>query len=168
MKLKTLLQIVKYIRAIDAETAINASMLSTLIEDGKLPYEKRGNRIVMDIDTVLPMLCKLLGGIQTNTVPHIRTIRSVIQEIRLNMQDLGLSEEQIRTAVRDGTVDSIRVGNRAYIAVEMFEEPYVQRFSNALFRDEDNNSCREQDSYAQMSMLLKNTAPMPKITRVRK
>jgi hypothetical protein len=46
LRIQTLPKIVKIIREIDPNTAINESMLIDLIEQGKIPYGKKGNRTV--------------------------------------------------------------------------------------------------------------------------
>ena len=108
-------------------------MLSDLIASGCLPYEKRGNRTVADFDTVMMCLNQMLGLEATNAIPHVRTIRGATRDIKNNNSDLGIGEEQIRAAVDDERIDFIRIGNRAYIALELFEEPYIQHFTQIRF-----------------------------------
>ena len=125
MKIKTLPQIVKAVKAYDADTAINESMLSDLIASGCLPFEKRGNRTVADFDTVMMCLNQMLGLEATNTIPLLRTIRGAAKDIKRNKSELGIGEEQIRAAVDEERIDFIRIGNRAYLALELFDEPYI-------------------------------------------
>ena len=75
MRIKTIPQIVRFIKEQDADTAINESMLSALISSGNLPHERHGNRTVSDIDMVFPCLNRMLGLNADTTLPRLRTIR---------------------------------------------------------------------------------------------
>lgn len=61
MRIQTLPKIVKIIKEIDPNTAINESMLIDLIEQGKIPYGKKGNRTISDMDMIIPILNEQLG-----------------------------------------------------------------------------------------------------------
>lgn len=150
MKIKTLPQIVKAVKAYDTDTAINESMLSDLITSGCLPFENRGKRTVSDFDTAMMCLNQMLGLEATNAIPHLRTIRGVARNINRNKSELGIGEEHIRAAVYDERIDFIRIGNRAYIALELFEEPYIQHFTQIRFdrterRRKADSSCLDTD-----------------------
>ena len=56
MQLMTLQKTVDKIRAYDPNTAVNFSMLSRLVGDGMIPYEKHGNRTIIDYDRLVVRL----------------------------------------------------------------------------------------------------------------
>lgn len=133
MRIKTLPQIVNFIKVEDPHTAINESMLVSLINEKSIPVSKRGNRTVADIDTVIPCLNQLLTLENSQKIPHIRTIRSAVSDAKENFPDLGIGEKQVREAVDNEKISAIRVGNRAYIAMEFFEEPFVTHIFSSDF-----------------------------------
>lgn len=167
MRIKTLPQIVKIIKNYDPGTAVNESMLVALIASGSLPYSKRGNRTVADLDVVVPFLNHMLGLENAQQAPHIRTIRSAICEVKQKFPDLGIGEKQIRTAIKNEQLDVIRIGNRAYIAMEFFEEPYVNRFSpscNIAFTTKKKSN----HAIEQISTLLSRNTSVPTVKRVKR
>lgn len=168
MRIRTLPQIIKIIKDTDAQTAITESMLSALIDIGTLPYEKRGNRTVMDYDKLVSIFNSILALDETINIPHIRTIRCAIQENRTRLQELGICEDQIRSAVREDRISTIRVGNRAYIATELFDVPYVQRFTQADIKTEDCRQKKLDNTYVQISEILSSNIGAPKVRRIRK
>ena len=78
-------------------------------------YEKLGNRTVVDYDVIILILNRILELDGTTTLPHIRTIRSVVREQKTLLQELGIGEEQIRSAVKKDKIKSLQIGNRFYI-----------------------------------------------------
>lgn len=168
MKIKTLPKIVKAVKAYDAGTALNESMLSELIVSGCLPFEKRGNRTVADFDTTMICLNQMLGLEAPNAIPHIRTIRGAVRNIKNSKPDLGIGEEQIRAAVDDERIDFIRIGNRAYIALELFEEPYVQLFTQIKFDNTERRRKADSSALAQIGLLISNSQGIPTVKRIRK
>ncbi|MBQ8407498.1 MAG: hypothetical protein IJY39_01395 [Clostridia bacterium] len=102
MKIKTLPQIVKAVKAYDADTAINESMLSNLIASGCLPFEKRGNRTVADFDTAMMCLNQMLGLEATNTIPLLRTIRGAAKDIKeTNSSSVSVKNRYARLSMRN-------------------------------------------------------------------
>ena len=168
MKIKTLPQIVKAVKAYDTDTAINESMLSYLIASGCIPFEKRGNRTVSDFDTAMMCLNQMLGLEATKKIPHIRTIRGATRDIKNNKADLGIGEEQIRAAVDDERIDFIRIGNRTYIAVELFNEPYIQHFTQIRFDCTERKRKADSSALAQIGLLISNSQGVPTVKRIRK
>ena len=51
-------------------------------------------------------------------------IHNAFLEVRESNLELGISEQRIRRLVGMGKLPHIRIGNRAYVALESFEEPY--------------------------------------------
>ena len=168
MKIKTLPQIVKAVKAYDADTALNESMLSDLIASGCLPFEKRGNRTVADFDTAMMCLNQMLGLEATNAIPRLRTIRGAARDIKSNEPELGIGEEQIRAAVDDERIDFIRIGNRAYIALELFEEPYIQHFTQIRFDRTERRRKADSSALAQIGLLISGSKGIPTVKRIRK
>ena len=166
MRIQTLPKIVKKFKEIDPNTAINESMLIDLIEQGKIPYGKKGNRTVSDMDMIISILNGLLGLDDTETTPSIRTVRTAITELKQNFPDIGISEKQVRAAIENNQIDYIQIGNRTYIAMEFFNEPYVNRFSPIsyapLLKQKKDNLAIEQ-----FNQLMSQNTVIPKVKRVR-
>ena len=166
MRIQTLPQIVNYIKSEDPHTAVNESMLISLINDKLIPISKRGNRTVADIDTVIPCLNQLLTIENCQKIPHIRTIRSAISEAKEKFPDLGIGEKQIRDAVETEKISVIHVGNRAYIAMEFFEEPFVTRIFSSDF--DFVASKKSSRVVEQIYELLASNTKKKKMIRIRK
>lgn len=131
MRLKTIPQAVTKLHEDDPGTALNRSMLLTLMDEGLLDYEMRGNRRVIDYDDLCVRLRELLGLTEEHgylsSLPHIRTIDSAYRELKETRPELGLSEERIRMLIDTGRLVCIPIGNRSYIAMELFKPPYDRR-----------------------------------------
>ena len=127
MRLKTLTQIVHEIRIADPESAVGESFLAALVEENELCHTYRGNRLVADAEAVVPVLNRLFGFEETADLPQIRTIRGAVAELKRNRPEIGIGEKMIRSAVKDGRIASIGIGNREYIAMQSFDEPYCRR-----------------------------------------
>ena len=131
MRLKTIPQAVAKLHEDDPGTALNRSMLLTLMDEGLLDYEMRGNRRVIDYDDLCVRLRELLGLTEgrgyLSSLPHIRTIDSAYRELKETRPELGLSEERIRMLIDTGRLVCIPIGNRSYIAMELFKPPYDRR-----------------------------------------
>lgn len=55
-------------------------------------------------------------------VDRIRTIDTAYEEIRKNDPDTAISRNYIRQIVRDGTIPSIRTGNKYLVSMQVLEE----------------------------------------------
>ena len=168
MKINTIPQIVKTVKKIDIESAINESMISELIATGCITYEKRGNRTVTDFDSTIMCLNRILGLGNHAKIPHIRTIRGAVKDLKHQSNNLGISESHIREAANNGFIDTIRIGNRAYIALEIFEEPYVWRFTKMNIEHAERKSKAINSAADQIGSLIANSQGMPVVKRVRK
>ena len=131
MRLKTIPQAVTKLHEDDPGTALNRSMLLTLMNEGLLDYEMRGNRRVIDYDDLCVRLRELLGLTEghgyLSPLPHIRSVNGAYRELKETRPELGLSEERIRMLIDTGRLVCIPIGNRSYIALELFKPPYDQR-----------------------------------------
>ena len=170
MKIMSLPHIVRLIKESDPDTAFNETMLSTLVNNGCLPWDKRGTRTVADFDTVIPLLNKMPGQGISDKIPRIRTIRGICKELRVTHPCIGIGEEQIRVAVEENQVDCLRIGNRAYLCVEMFDEPYVKRFCRAAvtLREPEPKRKPTFNAAEQISELLSGSGTTPTVKRVRR
>ena len=116
----------------------------------------------------IPGMNQMLGLDGTTALPHLRTIRGAVKELRSDSPGLGLGEDQIRTAVQDGRIDCIRIGNRTYIALEFFKEPYVQRFTRMRFAENECKPKLRDSTHEQLAQLVVRSQGMPAVQRVRK
>lgn len=167
MRLKTLAQIVHEIRTADPESAIGESFLAALVEGNELWHTYRGNRLVVDAEAVAPILNRLLGFEETAELPRIRTIRGAVAELKRNRPETGIGEKMTRSAVKDGRIASIGIGNREYIAMQSFDEPYCRR----IFEHSEVISKKEiirRGVMEQMTDVLARNPAMPTVTRVRR
>ena len=135
MRIKTIKAIVEDIRRIDGGTAVNPSMLHSLAKNKKLVVHTRGNRLVCDADTLPTQLNQLFGLTGNTEMPHIRSIHNAFLYLREFNPELGISEEQMRRLIGIEVLPHIRVGNRAYVALESFEAPYNECLLCDDYRD---------------------------------
>lgn len=63
-------------------------------------------------------------------VDRIRTIDTAYEEIRKNDPDTAISRNYIRQIVRDGTIPSIRTGNKYLVSMQVLEE-YIKSQTTA-------------------------------------
>lgn len=167
MRLKTLAQIVHEIRTADPESAVGESFLTALVAENELWHTYRGNRLVADAESVAPALNRMLGFEGTAELPRIRTIRGAVAELKRSRLEIGIGEKMIRSAVKDGRISSIGIGNREYIAMQSFDEPYCRR----IFEPATVISKKEVIRLGvmeQMSDVLARNPAMPTVTRVRR
>ena len=143
-------------------------MISELIATGCIPYEKRGNRTVTDFDSTIMCLNRILGLGNHAKTPHIRTIRGAVKDLKQQRNNLGISELRIREAIQNSFIDTIRIGNRAYIALEFFEEPYIRRFTKMNIEHAERKSKAINSAADQIGSLIANSQGMPVVKRVRK
>ena len=168
MRIKTIPQIVKAAQELDPGTILNETMLTELMASGNLPYEKHGNRTVTDVDTVIPCLNRMLGLNADASLPRLRTIRGAAKALREHRSELGIGEEHIRAAVNDGRIDCIRIGNRAYIAMEFFDEPYIQRFTRIELGGTERKRKGDSSAVAQIGAIIAHSQGIPLVKRVRR
>ena len=137
MRVKTINAIVEEVRLIDGSTAVNQSMIRVLAENKKLDFLYRGNRLVCDADKLPEQLNQLFRLIDNTEMPRIRSIHNAFLELRELNPELGISEEMIRRLVGMGKLPHIRVGNRAYVALESFDPPYNECLLCDDYRDSE-------------------------------
>jgi hypothetical protein len=124
--------------------------------------------MVSDLDIVIPYLNRMLGLEETTVIPHLRTIRGAAQELRSHCPKLGLSEDHVRAAVNDGRIDCIRIGNRVYIAMEFFENPYVQRFTQMKLTSDEHQFKPRDGTHEQICQLIVQSQGIPVVQRIRR
>lgn len=168
MRLKTLSQIVLEIRAGDPESALGESFLMALVEENELWHTYRGKRLVADAESVAPVLNRLLCFEETAELPHIRTIRGAVAELKRSRPEIEIGEKMIRSAVKDGRIASIGIGNREYIAMQSFDEPYCRRIFEPVAIVASKKEIIRRGVIEQMSDVLARNPVMPTVTRVRR
>ena len=167
MRLKTLTQIVHEIRTADPESAVGESFLTALVEENELWHTYRGNRLVADAEAVAPVLNRMLGFEGTAELPRIRTIRGAVAELKISYSEIGIGEKMIRSAVKDGRIASIGIGNREYIAMQSFDEAYCRRIFESVAVVSKKEIIR-RGVIEQMADVLARNPAMPTVTRSRR
>ena len=124
MNIVTTARAVQMIRAEDPNSVINGDMLRRLFAEKKLPSWKHGKRTVCEFDQLVEGINELLGLEVKKVMPRVRSIHDAFIELRELNPQLGVSEQRMRRLVGLGRLPHIRVGTRAYVALESFEEPY--------------------------------------------
>ena len=170
MQLMTLQKAVDKIRAYDPNTAVNFSMLSRLVGDGMIPYEKHGNRTIIDYDRLVVRLKDMLFLSRRDPInpPHIRSISDAFDEAKSEINRLGVGRERLRELVNCGKVPSLHIGNRRYIALEVFRAPDNSVLFSGTYTKEDRPARRRGMTYADelMDDLLKRGARQAPVKRV--
>jgi hypothetical protein len=168
LRIKTVPAIVKQIKKIDPSSAISESFLFALIKENLIPFTHHGNRMVIDGDSIVFTLNELLGFKGSTTLPHIRTIRKAVEELKEQNFEIGIGEKLIRKAVKDKRISCIRIGNREYISMQSFEEPYCSR----IFSPTPSRSSRAEivrnDLMEQISRAISTNPLIPTVKRIHK
>ena len=109
----------------------------------------------------------MLGFEETKELPQIRTIRGAVAELKRSRPEIGIGEKMIRSAVKGGRIASIGIGNREYIAMRGFDEPYCRRiFEQASVVSK--KAIIRRGVMEQMADVLARNPAMPAVTRVRR
>lgn len=169
MRIKTIPSIVTEIRILDPSSAVGESFLMSLAESKQLPHTYHGNRLVADAEAIAPTLNSLLGFEGNGNLPHIRTIREAVAELKQSRPAIGIGEKLIRSAVKDGRIPSIRIGNREYIAMQSFDEPYCRRiFEPTATAPVSRAEVVRRDVMEQMAQTIASSPFIPTVTRARR
>lgn len=168
MRIKTIPSLVSEIRTIDPSSAVGESFLMHLTVSKQLSHSYHGNRLVVDADAIVPTLNHLLGFEGNGNLPHIRTIREAAAELKQIHPQMGVGEKLIRSAVKDGRIASICIGNRKYIALESFDEPYCRRIFAVASTMVSRVEVVRKDVMEQMAQTIASNPFIPTIKRVRK
>lgn len=124
MRLMSTSELIREIQKVDGNTAVNPDMLRSLVRAEKVKHLFHGGRLRIDADQFPKNMNDLLGLDLDTKMPRIRSIHNAFTEVRESNPELGISEQRIRRLIGMGKLPHIRVGNRAYVALESFEEPY--------------------------------------------
>jgi hypothetical protein len=169
LRIKTIPSIVAEIKTLDPSSAVGASFLTALAEAKQLPHTYHGNRLVVDAEALAPTLNRLLGFEGNGGIPHIRTIRGAVAELKGSRPAMGIGEKLIRSAVKDGRIPCIRIGNREYIAMQSFDEPYCRRiFEPTATAPISRAEAVRCDAMEQMAKTIASSPFVPTVTRARK
>ncbi len=80
-----------------------------------------------DAEALAPVLNRMLGFEEAARLPQIPAIRGAGAKLKRSRPEIGIGKKMIRNAVKDGRITSIGIGNREYIAMQSFDEPYCRR-----------------------------------------
>lgn len=169
MRIKTIPSIVTEIKTLDPSSAVGESFLVALAESKQLSHTYHGNRLVADAEAIAPTLNRLLGFEGNGNLPHIRTIREAAAELKQNRPMMGIGEKLIRSAVKDGRIPSIRIGNREYIAMQSFDEPYCRCiFEPTATAPVSRTEAVRRDVMKQMAQRIASSPYVPTVIRARR
>ena len=158
MRFKTINEIVNIFKKHDLETALCRTFLQKLLDDGKVPYEKHGNRVVCDYDTLLMKLNIMLGMGPLTKFVRLRSIDKAILELKKQGSEIGIGEDRLRELISAGMVPTVQIGNRNYLAMEMFSPPFDRLFNADAYVYKDREPIqtrRKKYSEEQLSELIK-------------
>lgn len=127
---ETVPKLVKHYKTVDPNTAINASMLCTLVGDGRIRSARHGNRIVLNRNVVAEDISLLLN-VNCDGMPHLRSIRSAVGEMELRSN--GVGEERLRDWVKSGDIPSLHIGSWDYIALESLTNDALEKLEHFTF-----------------------------------
>lgn len=144
MRLSPLKATVEEIKKGDGDTAVTPGMLRTLVKSKKITHLYRGNKLVLDADKLPEELNGLLGLNKNKTMPRIRSIHKAYLELRKESPELAISEELIRILVAMGELPCVRVGNRAYIALESFDPQYNVVSLSVNYREREDEMLKRR------------------------
>ena len=166
MKIKTLPKLAREILTIDPLSAISESFIAFLAHINELPHTYHGNRLVADAEALAPTLNHLFGFEENGELPHIRSIRDASEEIKKRYPDIGIGEKRIRQAVRDGRIASVSIGNRKYIALESFDEPYCGKLLEGSAPKKISRTEKVRSNVLeQVAQTIASSAFVPNVTR---
>lgn len=124
MRLMSIAVLIRELQKVDGDTAVNPDMLRFLVKEKKITHLYHGKSLRINADQ-FPQDINYLFGLDPNMeMPRIRSIHNAFLEVRESNPELGISEQRIRRLVGLGKLPHIRVGNRAYVALESFDAPY--------------------------------------------
>ena len=158
MRFKTINETVKSFRQQDPDTAFNRDFLLRLFSDGKVPFEKHGNRVVCDLESLLMKLNVMLGMGPFARFLRLRSIEKAVLELKKQGSEIGIGEDRLREMISAGMVPTVQIGNRNYLAMEMFSPPFDRLFNSDAYVYKDRGpiqSRRRKYSEEQMSELFK-------------
>ena len=124
--------------------------------------------MVADAEAIAPTLNRLLGFDENGDIPYIRTIREAATELKQSRPMMGIGEKLIRSVVKDGRIPSIRIGNREYVAMQSFYEPYCRRIFEPTPTTVSRAEIVRKDVMEQMAQTLSSNPFIPTVTRARR
>ena len=124
MKIQTIRKATQTIKSSDAQSAINNNMLRTLAENQRINSFKRENRTLFEVEILRDDINVMFGLGKGKDFPRVRSIHDAYTELRTSNPELGISEERIRFLIKKQKIPFIKIGNRAYVALETFEPPF--------------------------------------------
>ena len=138
MRLMSIPALIREIQKVDGNTAVNPDMLRSLVRDKKVKHLYHGDKLRINAEQ-FPMDMNSLFGLDPNKeMPRIRSIHNAFVEVREFNPELGISEQRIRRLVGLGMLPHLRIGNRAYVALESFAEPYNECLMYDDYQDSED------------------------------
>ncbi len=123
---------------------------------------------VLNFESIIEALNTHYGFDGETFCPLIRTIPDGIAEMRQSAQYYKIGDRLLRRCISDGILPTISIGNRNYIALQSFMEPY----SRALVYGQTERRARAEqivnDMLQQMSECISARGGVPNVTRKRK
>lgn len=149
MKLRSICQAVKEIRAYDPDTAMTESFLKRLVSDGDVSAEYCGDRICIDMETLEKELIALFG-LETDSIPKLRTIRDAVKEIQEKDCMTAVTEYKVRMWVKESRLHSYAVGSRQIVAMDDFD--YSRLFAKPICSSKRNRTpaIKMSDQYEEL------------------
>ena len=136
MRLMSIAALIGELQRVDDNTAVNPDMLRSLVKEKKVKYIYHGDSLRINADQFPIDMNNLFGLDPSMEMPRIRSIHNAFLAVRESNPELGISEQRIRRLVGMGKLPHIRIGNRAYVALESFAPPY----NECLLYDDYRNS----------------------------
>ena len=130
-------------------------------------WNEQGFVFTNEFGNMITTINDLLEFEDKANVPHIRSIRGAIMELRETRPDLGIGEEHIRRCVADGRISSIKIGCRCYIAMQSFDAPYCEKIMSVQAPSFAKSDMMRRDILEQMSTAISAQVVIPKIKRAR-
>lgn len=158
MKFLTSKKLSDEFKRLDSNTAVNQNMILRIFEDKLVPYQMRGNRKIVDFDSFIIRLNGLMRLDENGTkVPRLRTITTAIRDLKTEQLMIGVSKESLKEWVNKGFIGSFKIGNRTIIALDSFEEPYVNMLLSETATDYSNEEGQSSYGIRQFEELMRET-----------
>ncbi len=130
MKLRSISAIIRDVKDIDPDTALTNRAINEMIDRGIITTTcSEGIQRRMCFEKFQSEINEYLKLDNTH-FPKLRTIPSAISYAK--EQKIGFGKGHVRFCIKKNFVTSIEAGNRRLIALEEFEEPYIERFMPSM------------------------------------
>lgn len=149
IKLRSVCQAVREIKDNDPNTAMTESFLKRLAEDGEVSSEYCGERICFNMDTLEKEMIALFG-LETDSMPKLRTIRDAVKEIRESDQMSAVTEYKVRMWIKESRLRCYAVGSRQIIAMEDIVLSKLYGKQNGVQKKNRTPSIKMSEQYGEL------------------